>query len=113
MAHADGRVSRQYLRVCGANGVDLLGAKIGTELHVTSDYFEKSYECLLEIGYKLGQVLWRKVFPRESNDADSALISTTLDLIKKERYGLALGLLRDFLLQIPGKDRRLSARVAH
>jgi hypothetical protein len=111
IAHADGRVSRQYLNVCSKHGVQISDIKVGDVLEVSSDYFSKAYECLLELGYTLGQVLWRKVFPEEHESADTLLISTTLKLIEDGRYALAARILKEFLFHIPSKQRRSADRM--
>ncbi|NOU35994.1 MAG: hypothetical protein HOO88_04415 [Kiritimatiellaceae bacterium] len=88
--HCDGIVSTQYLRVCRQHGVELdKNIKVGDQLHVTPDYFSKTSDCFLEIGIKLGHVLWRKLQPDDMAEADDALHSTGFDLLSEERYDLA------------------------
>ena len=57
------------------------------------EYFIDAYECILEIGVKLAQVLWRKLFPGELDQADANLNQVTLELLNLHRYRLAKELL--------------------
>jgi hypothetical protein len=88
--HTNGVVSRQYLEVCGRHSCRLPeGVCLGQSLSLTREYFAAAYECLLEIGVKLGQVLWRKILPKEIENADANLITVTYNLISEGRYQLA------------------------
>ena len=88
--HCDGIVSTQYLRVCKQHDVKLRkDLKVGDQLEIDLDYFSKAFDCILEIGIKLGHVLWRKLKPENTKDADSALHRTSYDLLAEERYELA------------------------
>ncbi|WP_146617681.1 hypothetical protein, partial [Rhodoplanes serenus] len=104
--HANARISSQYLRVCKNNKVPLpSGCKTGQKLEATEDYFRSAYSILVEIGVKLGIVLWRKVSPKDQDEADSFLIITSYDLIKKEKYEVARSILETFLFSVPTKGR--------
>jgi hypothetical protein len=88
--HADGIVSRQYVEVCKKHSCNLEpGIQQGSCLEVSKKYFEGAHDCILEIGVKLAQVLWRKVCPDQIGDADAALTTTIYDLLSEERYPLA------------------------
>lgn len=88
--HTNGVISSQYLSVCKKNECTLdEHAQEGAQLGVPQEYFEKSIDCIYEIGIKLGHVLWRKIFPAERADADKHLIGTSYDLLVSERYRLA------------------------
>jgi hypothetical protein len=92
--HTNGIVSRQYLEVCRKHGCQIPdGVCLGNSLPLTREYFAAAYECLLEIGVKLGQVLWRKIQPSEIEKADMNLIDVTYSLISEGRYQLARVLL--------------------
>lgn len=72
--HNDGVVSTQYINVCRKHGVQLgSDTKLNTRLYVSRDYFDKAYQCIFEIGVKLGQVIWRKLIPDEISQADNSL----------------------------------------
>jgi len=108
--HCDGVVSSQYLSVCQNNGVKFESpVKIGDKLEVTSAYFEKATESILEIGVKLGHVLWRKLQPDDLSKADNSLHRITYDLLCEERYSLAKILLNfavNTLKKQPSEENR-------
>lgn len=92
--HCNGKISEQYLAVCKRHGAELYKTdKIGASLEVTPDYVSQAYSCLYEIGVKLSQVLWRKLFPDQLEDADRSLINITYELLVAEEYSLAKELL--------------------
>lgn len=88
--HTNGVVSSQYVDVCRKHGFEIPnGVRVGTQLPLDSEYFREAAECVLEIGIKLGQVLWRKVVPSELAFADQNLNKITYTLLSEERYELA------------------------
>jgi len=93
--HCDGVVSSQYLAVCKAHGVKIdKETKRGTVLPVTKEYFESAVDCIMEIGVKLGHVLWRKLQPNHLSAADESLHLISYDLLADEKYKLAKTLLQ-------------------
>jgi hypothetical protein len=92
--HTGGVISRQYIKVCRDNdyvvGDDL---KVGGELEAPVAYFNLAYQAIFEIGVKLGQVLWRKVFPDDIGSADSNIGHICYDLLREEKNELARTLL--------------------
>jgi hypothetical protein len=99
-AHSNGLVSDQYLAVCKNNGVCLPDETVrGLELQVDPKYFSTAYACILEIGVKLSQVLWRKLRPDQINEADNNLIGISFDLIVAGRFILACNIL-DFACNV-------------
>ena len=108
IAHANGKISDQYLKVCREHNVVLDQAcKIGSELEVRPKYLRESCDHLAELGFKLSQVLWRKL--QESNRADNHLLDTTYDMLKAEQYDLAIRLLT-FALTPPMKLEEARSR---
>lgn len=92
--HCDGVISRQYLQVCKLHGVsNLESAKVGDSLDVDPEYFAAAYDCLFELGVKLGHVLWRKLQPDKMEEADDHLNTLAFDLLVDSRFGLANTLL--------------------
>lgn len=62
--HCNGIISSQYISVCSEHKVEHhTECKIGDSLSVTPEYFYDAYMCILEIGVKLAQVIWRKLQP--------------------------------------------------
>lgn len=92
--HCDGVISRQYIQVCKEHGVSSIAtAKVGDLLDVDSKYFTAAYDCLFELGVKLGHVLWRKLQPEKLEEADDHLNTLAFDLLADTRYELANTLL--------------------
>lgn len=99
--HNDGIVTSQYLNICKNHKVKFEEKPVlGSTLKADPEYFNQAYECIFEIGVKLGQVMWRKICPDETNEADEQMISLSLDLIAEEKYSLAIKLLK-FILDVP------------
>lgn len=119
--HCDGVVSSQYLAVCAKHGVSLTdGIKTGDEIGVVKDYLRQAVECILEIGVKLGHVLWRKLQPDRLKEADRALHMAAYDVLAEERYTLAKVLLHfavDTLKKQSSEDIRcmnmINLAIAH
>jgi len=92
--HTNGVVSRQYLDVCQMHKCNLAeGLEVGMSLPLTREYFAASFDCILEVGVKLGQVLWRKIQPTESVAADRNLMEIAYSLISEGKYQAARALL--------------------
>ena len=88
--HADGNVTTQYFNTCSKlNLKHIKDIRIGTELWVPQDYFEDAFSTVYELGFKLGQVLWRKIIPNEIEDADLQIINISFDLLDLEKNELA------------------------
>ncbi len=88
--HCDGIVSRQYIEICKKHGVTFeKEPNVGEQLDVDSDYFDKAFSCIFEIGVKLGHVLWRKIRAVDLEEADGHLNEIAFDLLNEERYDLA------------------------
>src|SRR5699024_7045080 len=85
--HANGYVTNQYLNTCNEHRVSLdKELEIDTELWVPQDYFEEAFSTVYELGFKLGQVLWRKIIPDEIKEADSQLIDFGFELLVLKKY---------------------------
>ena len=83
ITHAGGLVSEQYIAVCTAQGCkseDL--PKVGTRVSLGAKYFIASCELMLEVGFKLGQTLWRKTLPDELEQADEHLIGVIFESLQ-------------------------------
>jgi len=88
--HCNGAVSAQYLDVCGQAGVQGIDSiKVGESLKVGPKYLRTACDVILEVGVKLGQVIWRKFLDGETENADNHLTSLGYSLIVDERYDLA------------------------
>ncbi len=96
--HCNGKVSTQYLSVCKRHGVDCSSVTLGQELNVDPKYLKLAYSTIVEVGIKLGHVLWRRLNPAEMGKADVSLNNLCLDLIRDEKCQVAQILL-DFAVQ--------------
>lgn len=93
--HTNGEVSRQYIKICKDNHVkDIEKVKIGDHLTATPQYIFHCYNTLFEIGVKLGHVIWRKLDKSTIVQADDYLNDICFDLLKRNKYELALVLLK-------------------
>jgi len=88
--HNRGIVSNHYLDVCRRHKVQFeTELQVGQQLSVPPGYFSTAFETIFEVGVKLAHVLWRKVQPKELEEADSNLISVGYHLLSEERFELA------------------------
>ena len=91
VTHCDGIVSKQYISNCASAGVTPeKGVIIGKKLPISIDYLLESIEIVLEVGLKLGQVLWRSCSADELSAADTHLGNLIFELLKVEQWSLAL-----------------------
>lgn len=83
LTHADGVVNEQYRAVCTAQGInsDKL-ADVGDQLRLGPEYFFDACELVLEVGFKLGQTLWRKTLPTDLEAADRHLMSVLFETLE-------------------------------
>jgi hypothetical protein len=92
--HTGGIISNQYIKICKENGVKLPDdIKVGVIIGADEKYFIKSCDCILELGIKLAQIIWRKTNSDEIEQADLNLIQICYELIKAKEYKLAINLL--------------------
>lgn len=100
--HSDGIASQQYISICKEHGNDCEGINAGQKLKVDSAYFNHSADRLIEIGCKLGQIIWRKVCPEERIRSNDSLVEITYNLIKRGRFRAA-SLILEFFIANRGK----------
>lgn len=98
--HSNGIVSSQYLKVCEQHGCDVKDISVGDKLTVDSEYLKRSYKVIYEISVKLAHVLWRNLFPNETEDADNNLNNICFELVSKGKNILASKLL-EFAISSP------------
>jgi hypothetical protein len=85
--HTNGVVSAQYIQVCARNGVDLPPeCVVSSKLEVKHKYFKHACNIIIEIGAKLGHVLWRKLAKKDSERANNSLSHLTYKLLTYGRY---------------------------
>lgn len=103
--HCNGIISRNYLENCSKHKVpNISKLQIGNQLDVEPEYFAQAFQAIFEIGVKLGQVLWRKFLPNNSEQADININNLCFDLIQSGYYDLAFVLLKFVSEEIPSKS---------
>lgn len=92
--HTDGIVTRQYLDECAADVVDA-DIRRGAQLDVSPNYISAARNVVLEVGVKLGYVIWKSLAKNAEDDelADNHLNDVSVDLIQRKDLELALKLL--------------------
>lgn len=71
--HTGGLVSRQYLERCRSFKFSADDVTKGHRLKVSEEYFEEAFSVFFEIGLRIGQAAFRRLFPGEAARADKAL----------------------------------------
>jgi hypothetical protein len=90
LVHCAGVVSEQYRRCCIKAGYPEASLPtVGTKLELGASYFFKVCELMIEVAFKLGQVLWRKLFPDEITEAGKHLGDVHYDALVAERWDRA------------------------
>jgi hypothetical protein len=97
-AHTNGVVSNSYLKKCAESGCESL-PELNAQLSIDAGYLYYSTQVLLEIGMKLGQVLWRicETTSDEKRIQNERLRNSCFDLLCHEHCEPALAL-ADFSL---------------
>lgn len=99
--HSGGVVSRLYLENCKNNGITpKSGLHVGSKLSVNSEYFDRALDVFLEVGVKLGFVIWRKLEKENTEEADKYLSNQGYELIVRQKYKLATRFL-EFAITVP------------
>jgi hypothetical protein len=75
--------------VCTEHKVDLDGIVIGQQLRLPASYLREAVDVVTELGWKLTQVVWRKLHPDETAEATNALINETFELLKVGGFKIA------------------------
>ena len=88
--HCDGVASEQYIAVCENGDCEYdKSVKIGEKIKLNTNYLLASCDIVIEVGLKLGQTLWRKLFENELEQADSHLQNVQYDFLVKEEWSCA------------------------
>jgi hypothetical protein len=87
--HTGGQVSAQYLDRCQHFKHSTSGIKEGDKLEVTKEYFENAFSIFFEIGLRIGQATFRRLFSTEFEMADRALIKLSVKFLNYGENELA------------------------
>lgn len=102
--HTGGLVSSQYMERCRAFKFSTNNINEGEELEVTEDYFENAFSIFFEIGLRIGQAAFRRLFPDEVSTADTALNKLAIKFLNYGDNELA-EVITNYDLNIPAKLR--------
>lgn len=108
--HTNGVVSRQYLQVCEEHKCDLNNVAVGDQLKISPKYLGKSLDVVSELGWKLIQVVWRKLKPKEINDAANSLNFEAFELLCRGDFRLARTML-EFGLGFPKQGEEITRKM--
>lgn len=87
--HTGGLVSSQYVERCRSFKCSIKDVTEGHRLEVSEEYFEKAFSVFFEIGLRIGQAAFRRLFPGEAATADSALNKLAIKFLNYGDYELA------------------------
>ncbi|MBK1829793.1 hypothetical protein JIN77_03590 [Verrucomicrobiaceae bacterium R5-34] len=111
ITHCEGIVSKQYLKVCRENGVVIKdNIEEGHRLEVHPRYLFAACSIVYEVSLKLGQTLWRKIFPEEHDAANEHLTEPIYEALRIERWDRAI-LLSEFAASVQSEIRDLDRRI--
>ena len=103
--HTGGVVSQQYLDKCANFGHRSEKAlAVGDELSVAEGYFEQAFSIFFELGLRIGQAAYRRLFPEKLAIADRALNKLAIRFLNYGDNELAVTI-TDFDLSIPDQLR--------
>ena len=111
--HSGGVINRHYLEACKKTGYTLSGdQKLGEELHVSEEYFDRSVEIVYELGLYIAQSITRRLFPKKLEIIDGHLLDWGFDHLKEERWKFA-AIVFQYGMDLPDKhiSNDLSRRV--
>lgn len=101
--HTGGVVSSQYIDKCkgfGCKVTSSLGDSLGSDI----EYFNSAFLVYFEIGLRIGQASYRRVFEGELEIADRALNNLAVKFMNLGEYSLS-EVITEFDLSIPEKLR--------
>ena len=101
--HTGGVISSQYLEKCKGFGVTV-SDNLGDSLGSNGEYFNRAFLVYFEIGLRIGQAAYRRVFNNEIAIADQALNNLAIKFMNLGEYSLS-EIITDFDLAIPDKLR--------
>jgi len=88
--HADAQTSHQYLEVCKSVGADLpADMTVGTRLNINLTYNKGAYEATVEVGLRLGIIVWLQFRPKDGLLVLATLNAVILDYVNEGKFALA------------------------
>lgn len=90
ITHCAGIASDQYIETCVKEGYSFsTEVKRGTALSIDKEYLKKSCDVVIFTGIKIGQDLWRKLFPQDHQKCDEALNSILFGMLDRQNWECA------------------------
>lgn len=92
ITHNDGIVNEHYLNICVKEGyIFSEPVSVGDKLTLSASYLQQSCELMMEVAFKLGETLWRKIFPEELNESDEHIVEVIYeDCLQTESWDRAI-----------------------
>jgi hypothetical protein len=88
--HADAQTSHQYLEVCRSVGADIPSdLTVGKRLNIDLTYYKGAYEATVEVGLRLGIIIWLQFRPGDGLLALATLNGVILNYISESKFALA------------------------
>jgi hypothetical protein len=91
--HNDGIVNENYIKNCKRFNININGLKNGEKLSADLEYYNNAVNTLIEIGTKLGHIIWRKINKSEIQETESSINNIAFQLIKHEQYDLSINII--------------------
>lgn len=105
--HSGGVVSNQYIDRCKGFGHEV-SVDRGRRLDADNEYFNDAFLTFFEIGLRIGQASYRRIFNNDLDSADRALNNLAVKFMNSGEYHLA-EVITDFDIAIPEKLRSPSS----
>jgi hypothetical protein len=103
IAHTGGKVSRQYLDKCQKFGHNhTKPPEIGTRLNIDDEYISHTFSVFFEIGLRISQGSYRRLFQNDIEEADRWLNHLAIRFLNQAEWELAERIC-EFDLSIPDK----------
>lgn len=90
--HNGPKVNSIYLNRCNQHDIDVESLEQGDLLYVSEDYFNKAFLCFFELGLRLGESAFRRIFEDEEEKlelADSRLQRLGYRFLKAQDWDVA------------------------
>ena len=88
--HCDGIISDQYLTICQKEGYNFSEEiKAGESIGIDSKYLLDACDLLIEVGLKLGHILWRKIFKDDLEKSESHIQNVQYEFLENNEWKCA------------------------
>ncbi len=113
LVHTGGCVSSQYLERCTSFKLKSdSNQSVGDRLEIDDEYFNNAFSLCFELGLRISQASYRRLFKDQLDKADKALNNLTIKFLNSGDYNLA-EVVCDFDLAIPEKLRSVDTEYIY